>query len=74
MDFREAGAVLVNVGKYKGRSIDQAATSDEGLLWLDWLRGERKPRGPHDKLYDAICVYLDDPGIASDLKGLVRGR
>jgi hypothetical protein len=74
MDFRTAGNTTVTIGKYKGRSIDQVGSSDEGLLWLDWLRGMREKQGPQDELYQAICVYLDDQSIAKDLEKLTRGR
>jgi len=67
--FRIAADTVINFGKYSGKTIDEVATSDEGLLYLDWLRGAR----PTDlKFRAALHLYLDDVTIAECLKKLVR--
>ncbi len=75
MDFRAAGNFPMTIGKYKNKTVDEIASSDEGLLWLDWLRGQREKAGPKNATYEAVCAYLDNPGIAQDLVKLTaRGR
>ena len=68
MEFREAQQVTVPFGKYKGRTIDDAASTDQGLLYLDWLRGERSSE---DSEFDAaLSTFLDDASIARELDSL----
>jgi len=45
-------------GKYYGKSIDEIAGTDRGLLYLDWLRGREwlKP-----DMFRVVSEYLDDP-------------
>ncbi len=84
MDFKAAAAFIVPVGEYKGQTIDKAAESDQGLLWLDWMRGARErerqdagnffdlqPLKP-DPFYAALIVYLNDATIAKDLAEAMR--
>lgn len=53
---------------FGGKKIDDIAKSDEGLLWLDRLRG--RARVPW--LRDALRDYLDDPAIAAELDRLLE--
>lgn len=71
MTIEKAKAFPMPIGKYKGWPLDHIAEDDEGLLYLDWLRGwiEGKDFG---ELHEALRVYLDDPTIAGDLKELLR--
>lgn len=64
MDFKAAAATVLPFGKFKGRTLDQAAETDEGLRYLDWLVGQAwlKPG-----LKSALQAYLSDRGIKSDL-------
>jgi len=67
--FRIAADTVIPFGKFAGKTIDQIGTPDEGLLYLDWLRGQR----PTDlKIRAAVSTYLDDPTIAACLQKLVR--
>lgn len=63
-------------GKYRGQEINDLAQSDEGLLYLDWLRGERKSdqRRKVDPLDKAICEVLDDEDNAEALQAAMDER
>lgn len=64
VDFKEASNHILTFGKYKGKTIDKIAESDEGLKYLDWAKGEDAGNS-EDKIM--IVVYLDDPTIAKEL-------
>jgi hypothetical protein len=49
------------------RRKDEIAQTSEGLLYLDWMRGER---GGVNDIDAALEAYLDDPSIQDDLKGV----
>ena len=73
--FAEASAYRLSFGKYNGKSVDEIASTDEGLLWLDWFSGEVDKAGPSIALPAiAIRTYLADPTIAGDVERLVRER
>lgn len=69
MDFKQAGDFVLLFGKYRGQTVDQIAQDDQGLLYLDWLRGERE--GQSDKIDRALDTFLSDPAIEHDLTELV---
>lgn len=60
----DLGRTVVPFGKYKGRTLDSIASDNEGLRYLDWVRGQDWLR---DQLKEAIDEYLDDPVNARDL-------
>lgn len=67
MTFSDAKEIRMPFGKFKGTSLNKIAETDDGLLYLDWLRGE--------KIYDrrlrsAVEAYLDDPAIKAELAKL----
>ena len=66
MTFKEAAAFVMPFGKYKSSTLDSIASTDEGLLYLDYMRGELSD-GPALR---AISVYLDDPSIKRELEGI----
>jgi hypothetical protein len=68
MTFDSARKCIVRFGKYAAMTIDEIAQSDEGLRYLDWLRGERE--GKKSFLDDALAAYLDDPTIKDELNAL----
>jgi hypothetical protein len=68
--FKQAGDYVLTFGKHQGQTIDTVASTDNGLLYLDFLRGIRLDF--HTK--NAVCTYLDDPTIAKDLAALVEAR
>ena len=65
MTYKEAAAFMMPFGKYKGETLDGIALSDNGLGYLDWLRGERE--GKRYPLDEALAAYLDDPAIKGQL-------
>ena len=68
MTFRDAADFRMQFGKYAGKTLDEIATTDEGLRYLDWLRGMM---GPGQTLYN-LTTYLDDTTIAADVARLAR--
>ena len=52
------GDYMMPFGKYRGQTLSEIADSDEGVRYLDWLRGER---GDEDNVGAAIAAFLDDP-------------
>jgi hypothetical protein len=76
MTFAEAAAYRVNFGQYAGKTIDEIATRDRGLLWLEWARGEIAA-ADRPNFAAAVKAYLEDATIAKDLAALTtsqRGR
>jgi hypothetical protein len=66
MSFQTASKFIVPFGKGKGRTIDEVARDNDGLMWLDWLYGERSgQRSPFDS---ALKVYMEDDSIQKELK------
>ena len=74
MDFRSAAAFVMPFGQYKGKTLDEIAQTDKGLLYLDWLLGERdKKENDEPKMVDhALVAYLSDETIQHDLEKLLR--
>lgn len=69
--WRNAAQVRVPFGKYQGRTLKQVGDTDDGLLYLDWMRGiEIKDRA----FREALAIYLDDPTIAAELTELIEER
>ena len=71
MDFRTAASFTLYFGKYTGKTLDQIAESDEGLLYLDWLLAEGW-LGEVPKMH--VKAYLGDLAIAKDLTRAVEDR
>lgn len=69
-----AGKTVVPLGKYKGQTIDDVATTDDGLRYLDWLRGAMEYDPYRWRLWggflERLAAYLDDFAVAHDLEGL----
>jgi hypothetical protein len=53
-------------GKHKGKTLDQIAETDDGLLYLDWLSDQKLDR----YLRTSVDVYLADDAIQRDLREL----
>jgi hypothetical protein len=70
MTFKEAKNTIMPFSEWQGKTIDQTATSDRGLLFLDRLQGSGKLCG---RLKIAVDVYLSDATIARELANIVRG-
>ena len=66
--FKEAAAFVLSFGKYRGVTLDAIAVTDDGLKYLDWLRGERAGHCNAKRDVDAaLAAYLDDPAIKREL-------
>jgi uncharacterized protein (DUF3820 family) len=68
MTFDQAKTFVMPFGKHKGRTLEQIASDDEGLQYLDWLFGERGDGG--FQLDRALVAYLEDPSIQKELEDL----
>jgi hypothetical protein len=62
--YRKAAAFVMPFGKFKGQNLDKIAETDEGLRYLDWLRGDAY--APH--IREVCNDYLSDPTIARELE------
>ena len=72
MTFEEARQVRMLFGKYQGQTFDEIASTDEGLRYLDWLRGWFEERTLiWLTVREALAVYLSDPAIAADLERVI---
>jgi hypothetical protein len=71
MTFKEAAAFRIPYGKYAGLTVDQAAQTDEGLMYLDWWRGVLEKKDTHSDILPALCAYLDDETIVKELQKLI---
>jgi uncharacterized protein (DUF3820 family) len=66
--FQQAKAFRMPFGKHRGVTLDDIARTDEGLRYLDWLRGDMERKNPDSSIYAHLCIYLDDTTIASELE------
>ena len=71
MTFQEARDFVIPFGKYSGQTVDTAASTDQGLLYLDWLRGSRENRSVDSPFDLALATYLDDASVKRDLQELL---
>jgi hypothetical protein len=71
MIWAEAAAFPMSFGQYKGEKLDVVAKTDEGLRYLDWVRGEVWQWPKRQDLAQALDVYLDDPCIRSELEEIL---
>ena len=53
-----SGDYVMPFGKHKGKSLDEIAEDDDGVRYLDWMRGVRDEG---DSVREAIDRFLDDP-------------
>jgi len=65
--FRAAQNYTILFGKYKGQTLEEIAETDEGLLYLDWLRGQSWTLS---YLTDHLNTYLNDPTIKKELEDI----
>lgn len=64
-EFKVAQNFVLKFGKYRDQPLDVAAETDEGLIYLDWLRGQDFVREP---LKTHLEHYLSDPTIMKELE------
>jgi hypothetical protein len=76
VNYRVACGFKINFGRYAGVTLDgvaDAGADAEGLLYLDWLRGEGWVREKKPLLLAALNCYLDSPAIARALDRAIGG-
>lgn len=74
MDFATAKAHRLTFGKYYGKTLDEIGSTDQGLLYLDYMRGEIEKAGNRRTVLAALAAYLDDPTVAGDVAKLAKER
>jgi hypothetical protein len=73
---------VLTFGKYKmlpkeKKTLDAIAETDQGLQYLDWLRGSLHENGCQDwqmPTRDALDVYLNDETIVKELRRIVARK
>lgn len=67
------GDAVIEFGNHRfaGKTIDQIAETDRGLLWLDKMLGVLPRKWA---IYSKIKAYLNDPAIEKDLNDLLESR
>ncbi len=69
--FSKACAFVIQVGvKHRDKTIARVGSSDQGLVDLDWMRGQVWCRGP---LKAAINTYLEHPAVSRLLDAALDG-
>ena len=67
-EFKAAQNYTIHFGKYKGKTINEISCTDEGLLYLDWLRGQG---WIISHLAAHLKAFLEDPTVKRDLENLL---
>lgn len=65
MTFDEAKRMRLTFGKYQGQSIEDVASDDEGLRYLDWAVDQDFV---WQSLKLALEVYVSDPAITAEIE------
>jgi hypothetical protein len=65
--FAAARDYVFPFGQYRGKTLDEIATTDKGLLYLDWVYGQMAD----GTAMDNVRVYLADPTISRDIQRLL---
>jgi hypothetical protein len=72
MDFAQSAQTTVPFGKFKGQTIDHVAEDDSGLVYLEWLRDQRKDKSTEFDI--ALNTYLADPTIQRECENANANR
>lgn len=64
-----SGDFTMPFGKYEDQTLDTIASSEEGLLYLDWLVGQDWLRNP---LKRTIATYLAQDDVRAELDRLLE--
>lgn len=72
--YVQAASYILSFGKYKGLSIDTIAQADEGLQYLDYMRGQLEEASSNRQELPYIVAYLSDDTIRADVEEMVRKR
>jgi hypothetical protein len=68
-DWKWASTFKMPYGVHAGRTLDSIASDDDGLRYLDWMRGEKDAEEDGGMVAQALRLYLDDPAIKRELNG-----
>ena len=63
-EFKMAQQYVLKFGEHKDKTLDKAAETDRGLLYLDWLNGQEWVKEP---LKTHLRNYLTDPTIKKEV-------
>ena len=66
MTFKEAQEYRIPFGKYQGEALDDIASTEDGLKYLEFIRTELQIKSAASR--DVIETYLSDPTIRSELE------
>jgi uncharacterized protein (DUF3820 family) len=66
--FSAACDVVMPFGKHQGRTLARIGATDDGLRYLDWLRGEGIRSAA---LSAAVETYLGHPAVARQLDAAI---
>lgn len=69
--FDRAKGFAIKFGRFKGQTLNQAAESDDGLAYLDWMSGLDDLR---PDFRTAIDDFLGYEVVARDLDGVLAAR
>ncbi len=67
--FTDACGFVMPLGKYRGLTIARIGSSNEGLLYLDWLIGRKLKDGD---LKDILEIYLSHPAISQKIDAIIE--
>lgn len=70
MSFADAATFKMPFGQYKGQMLDEIASTDAGLRYLDYMLGELDDERRQGDVYQALLIYLSDESIAKDVAEL----
>lgn len=67
----DPGEYRMAFGKYEGKSLDEIASTKEGLRWLDWAA---EAFDPTSSAGAAINMYVTDPQVQREIEEALERR
>lgn len=71
-DVMADGDMVIPFGQFDGKTIDEAASTEEGLKYLDWLLGSGFVRDA--RLQAALEQYMGQDVIRNELAAILLAR
>ncbi|MAF05115.1 hypothetical protein [Herbaspirillum sp.] len=71
MTYQEAAMTVIHWGKHSGKTLEEIARTDEGLLYLDWARGAGYGSR---SCQEALGAYLADADVETELARALEGE
>ncbi len=65
MTFDHAKCRRMPFGKFKSKTLDEIARTNEGLRYLDWLIGQEWLKGD---LKSCVGTFLTDPSMSKEVE------